>query len=211
MKLNIGCGPSGQIGGFVNIDNSKAVVMVRFPLLKKVLYKLGIISKQKYEANWKGVRWMDASRRLPFRTESVSKIYTSHFLEHLPFKKGKTVLAECYRVLKKGGVMRLVLPDLLWYAKRYVTATEKILKRGLQGYVRDAHDRFLHSLYGAYLENTRYGLEHCYMYDVPTVVFLLKEAGFRDVRVVAFREGGAHELAQYDNRPEDSLHVECLK
>ncbi len=113
MNLNIGCGPNGQIENFVNVDNSKAVLLDRCPLLEKILYKLRIIRKQKHEMHWKGSRWMDASRRLSFRTESVSKIYTSHFLEHVPLEKGKLVLAECYRVLKKEGVMRLVLPDLL--------------------------------------------------------------------------------------------------
>ncbi len=114
-------------------------------------------------------------------------------------------------MLEKGGVMRLVLPDLLWHAKRYVTAMEKILEGDIEKYSNYAHDRFLNSIYGAYLKNTRYGLEHCYMYDVPTIVCLLKDTGFSDVRVVAFREGGDCELAQHDNRPEDSLHVACWK
>ncbi len=211
MNLNIGCGPNGQIENFVNIDNSKAVLLAHCLLLKKILYKLRIINKQKYEAHWKGVRWMDASRCLPFRTESVSKIYTSHFLEHVPLEKGKLVLAECYRVLKNGGVIRLVLPDLLWHAKRYVTAVEKILNGDVEKYSSYAHDRFLNSIYGAYLKTVRYGLEHCYMYDVPTILCLLRKTGFTHIRVVAFREGEDSELGQYDNRPEDSLHVECWK
>ncbi len=49
------------------------------------------------------------------------------------------------------------------------------------------------------------------MYDVPTIVCLLRETGFTHIRVLTFREGEYFELAQYDNRPEESLHVECWK
>jgi ubiquinone/menaquinone biosynthesis C-methylase UbiE len=102
-KLNIGCGPNGQFEGFINIDNSKAVLLAKFPLLKITLFKLGLISEEKYKADWKGVRWLDVSKGLPFSDNSVDKIYTSHFLEHIPQRKGFHVLQEIYRIIKKGG------------------------------------------------------------------------------------------------------------
>ena len=95
IKLNIGCGPNGQFEGFINIDNSKAILLAKFPKIKKLLFKLGLISKEKFEHDWTGVRWMDASRRLPFASESVDKIFCSHFLEHIPHDRGKHVLKEC--------------------------------------------------------------------------------------------------------------------
>ncbi len=61
-KLNIGCGPDGQINGFDNIDNSKAVLLSKFPRIKYLLKVAGILRAKKYEANWEGVIWMDASR-----------------------------------------------------------------------------------------------------------------------------------------------------
>ena len=60
---------------------------------------------------------------MPYSDESVGKIYTSHFIEHIPKYKGLFFLQECYRVLKIDGVMRLVVPDLLFHAEKYVEST----------------------------------------------------------------------------------------
>lgn len=211
LKLNIGCGPDGHFEGFVNIDNSKAVLLAKLPQLKKLFLKLGLISKEKFDADWAGVRWIDVSRRFPFATESVDKIYCSHFLEHIPANKGKFVLKECYRVLRKDSVMRLVVPDLLWHAEKYVRETKIIQQNSIFPDDRTAHDKFLETVYGAYLSNKRYGANHCYMYDLPTLISILKKIGFKNICNCQYKEGEDEELPRYDTRPEDSLHIEIMK
>lgn len=208
VKLNIGCGPTGQIKGFDNLDNSPSVLLSRIPVLKMALYKLSIINKHQYKSDWSGVIRCDVGRRLPYRNEKVDKIYTSHFLEHIPQKKGVRFLRECHRVLKKDGIMRLVVPDLLWYAERYVNRTKALIQLSALPDDRKAHDTFLKTMYGAYLNKKRYGAEHCYMYDLPTLVSVLKEIGFQSIRKCQYQEGEDEELATYDSRPEDSLYLE---
>jgi hypothetical protein len=119
IKLNIGCGPNGQFEGFENMDNSPSVLLSKFPIVKKLLYLFKVISEDQLKADWTGVIRCDASKKLPYDNGAVSLIYSSHFLEHIPEKKGTQVLHECYRVLGKGGVLRIVVPDLLWYAEKY--------------------------------------------------------------------------------------------
>ena len=208
VKLNIGCGPTGQIKGFDNLDNSPSVLLSRIPVLKMALYKLSIINKHQYKADWSGVIRCDVGKRLPYRNESVSKMYSSHFLEHIPHEKGVKALKECYRVLKGEGVMRLVVPDLLWHAERYVEGTKALMEESALPYDRKAHDTFLKTMYGAYLNKKRYGAEHCYMYDLPTLVSVLKEIGFKRIRKCQYQEGEDEELATYDSRPEGSLYLE---
>jgi predicted SAM-dependent methyltransferase len=154
---------------------------------------------------------MDASRRLPFLSESVDKIYCSHFLEHVPPDKGKHVLKECYRVLKKDGIMRLVVPDLFWHAERYVKETIKIHSGSQLPDDRSVHDKFLETVYGAYLSNKRYGASHCYMYDLPTLIFIQKKIGFKKIRKCQYKVGEDEELPKYDTRPEGSLRIEITK
>lgn len=211
IKLNIGCGPNGQFEGFDNLDNSPSVTISKYPLIKKLLLFFGMVTKDQFEANWDKVIKCDASKRLPYKDESVNIIYSSHFLEHIPEEKGIQVLRECYRVLIKGGVMRLVVPDLLWYAEHYVTETRKIVSGKTISNDRSIHDKFLNTVYGAYIKRKRYGAEHCYMYDLPTLNQCLINAGFQDIRSVCYREGFNTELASYDNRPDDSLHLEIRK
>jgi hypothetical protein len=211
LKLNIGCGPSGQIQGFVNIDNSPSILLSKIPLLKLLLFRVGLIAEHHYKADWSNVIKRDASRGLPYHDQSVAKIYTSHFIEHIPKEKGFSFLQECHRVLETNGVMRLVVPDLLVHAQLYVENTKKLIGCSLLPDDRSTHDNFLETLCGAYLHNTRYGAGHCYMYDLPTLVSLLRKTGFQDIKKFAYQKGDDDELPSYDSRPEDSLHIEVRK
>ena len=49
---------------------------------------------------------------LPFA--DVASIYAEHFLEHLALDDGLAFLAECRRVLRPDGILRLSTPNLDW-------------------------------------------------------------------------------------------------
>ena len=58
------------------------------------------------------VHYVQSIDRLPqFDDASVDLIYASHCLEHFSYGRTKAVLDEWYRVLKKGAVLRLSVPD----------------------------------------------------------------------------------------------------
>jgi SAM-dependent methyltransferase len=48
---------------------------------------------------------------LPFEDESFSFIHSEHFFEHLTQSLARELFRECHRVLKVGGVLRVVVPD----------------------------------------------------------------------------------------------------
>lgn len=50
--------------------------------------------------------------RLPWDSDSLELLYTSHLIEHLPSGAADGLFQEIYRVLKPGGVARFVCPDL---------------------------------------------------------------------------------------------------
>jgi len=191
----------------VNIDNSPSVLLDRWPSLKRGLFLLGVISRERYETVWPlDVIWQDVSKKLPYKNGSIDKIYSSHLLEHLDKKCGEGLLQECFRVLKKGGIFRLVIPDLEFHARRYL---QGVSNGGPAD--RAAHDDFLWNIYGAYLEKRRYGATHRYMYDWPTLRLVLAEMGFSRVLRQEFQKGLDQELCLLDNRPEESLHIDATK
>jgi len=57
---------------------------------------------------------------LPFKSNSISLVYSSHFLEHIPLYQIPSFLRECHRVLEPGGVIRLVLPDFEEMCREYL-------------------------------------------------------------------------------------------
>ncbi len=210
IKLNIGSG-TRVVPAFLNLDNSPSVWVAKFPRVRRLLYQSGWLKGAQGSADWSGVTWKDVTRGLPFADDSVEKIYSSHFLEHIPEKKGKHVVGECFRVLRPGGRMRLVVPDLLFHAERYVEKTRALLAQKKLTMDRSAHDEFLDTVAGNYFRKGRKGAHHCYMYDLPTLVNLLREAGFQAIEHCAYREGSDSELYELDSRPLESLHLEVEK
>ena len=68
----------------------------------------------------------DFRHPLPFDSGTVDAIYHSHVLEHLDRDDAKTFLKENARVLKPGGVLRVVVPDLEVVVTHYLDALKGI-------------------------------------------------------------------------------------
>jgi predicted SAM-dependent methyltransferase len=92
MKLNLGCG-SRFNPDWVNVDF--------------VAYSEGVIK-------------CDLLSKLPFGDKSFDVIYSSHVLEHFTPVNAESLLWECHRVMRDGGVLRVVVPDLEILVKAYL-------------------------------------------------------------------------------------------
>jgi SAM-dependent methyltransferase len=62
----------------------------------------------------------DVRRPLPYAPRTFDMVYHSHVLEHLPRESAPAFIADCRRVLKPGGVLRIVVPDLEQIARHYL-------------------------------------------------------------------------------------------
>ena len=49
--------------------------------------------------------------QLPFPDDQFDFVFSEHFFEHLFFDEALGLMKECHRVLARGGVMRVVVPD----------------------------------------------------------------------------------------------------
>ncbi len=70
----------------------------------------------------------DLLRGIPFPDNSFDVVYHSHLLEHFPKADAPAFIAECYRVLKPGGIIRVVVPDLQRIAQTYLEQLEQALR-----------------------------------------------------------------------------------
>ncbi len=96
IKLNFGPGPNWKKSGndwySVDIDPEIGDIVVNF---------------QNFKA-------------LPLKTNSIECVYGSHVFEHMNIFKTPLIFKEIYRVLKKDGILRLILPDAEKSIKEYV-------------------------------------------------------------------------------------------
>ena len=74
----------------------------------------------------------DVTKGIPCPSESISAVYHSHILEHLKPEQGIDLLKECYRVLKPGGILRVVVPDLERIAYLYLNIHEQAWQGKIQ-------------------------------------------------------------------------------
>ena len=58
------------------------------------------------------VVYPDASKPFSFRDSTFDYIFSEHQIQCLSYTKGLFMLKECLRVLKPGGLIRIVTPDL---------------------------------------------------------------------------------------------------
>jgi len=119
--INIGC-EYHLLDSFVGIDGSFVIYLMKMwwlpMILKKWIYNKTCtkkcISLDKFLKilKTKTILHHDICNGLPFDDSVVNNIFTSHFIEHITKQQGKKVLCECYRVLKKDGILRVICPSL---------------------------------------------------------------------------------------------------
>ncbi|MBW2097156.1 MAG: methyltransferase domain-containing protein [Deltaproteobacteria bacterium] len=78
---------------------------------------------------------LDASKKLPFKDNTFSLIYSSHTIEHIPWYQTVSVLKEWKRILKSGGSLEIWVPDGLKICRNLVRVEDGgDDESGLDGY-----------------------------------------------------------------------------
>lgn len=200
--LNLGSGTVAP-SSWINIDRSPNVILDRFRPLKRLLFRLGLLSPV-HMVEWpKNVTRLDITKKLPFPDQSVDGIYSSHTLEHLYLDDARTVLRECRRVLKQNAVLRLALPDAEGFARDLVDASN--------AGDPDAGWNFNKAL--CCVDERRPTLKRRLLSSLsspphrwqPTgglVMNLLAEAGFTEITIRSYLQGDLPGLAQVEHREE---------
>jgi predicted SAM-dependent methyltransferase len=219
VKINLGAGHERH-PGWINYDRSRAPLVMRWSalrLLATVANRIGLIDHGLLE--WDpDTRIRDVTRGLPHPAESVDMIYSSHMLEHLRPEQARLVLKECFRVLRPGGLLRVVVPDLAEAARAYH-------ERDLDYFPSGADliaDAFVESFYSP---ERRVGVlrrvaerllriddgGHKWMYDTESLAARLRSVGFVSVNRQGFRQGEVQEAAMLDHRSSQHIHMEAFK
>jgi predicted SAM-dependent methyltransferase len=210
VKLNLGSGPR-VVPGWVAIDRSPSIALHRVPLLRAALRRAGVLAEGQLAPWPKEVVRRDLRAPLPYPAASADAIYSSHTLEHLYLDEARRVLAECHRVLRPGGVLRLALPDARAFAAALLAdpgspagGDGRVFNQRLQ-----AHPESRPGMLAA-LVRAAGSAVHRWQPTEDLVGELLADAGFTAVERRRFREGALPELAVIEHRPE-SLFVEAFR
>lgn len=197
MKLHLGAFDSG-IKGWTNTDITPHIWLSKIPFLPFLLSKLGVIPRDRYEQHRAGyfrmLYYMNLCKPLPYADNTVTAIFSSHVFEHLFMDEVEKLISECFRVLRPGGVCRVVVPDL-----------EKIMSL----YNPEDPRKFITDIYEVATRSAVKNSHHC-AFTGAFLTHLFTQAGFSKCQVLSYRVGSCPDIELLDNRPE-SLFFEALK
>ena len=177
--FNFGCGQV-PLKGFINVD----------------FYSFFGNSSLDYQADFR--------YPLNIADEVADGIFTEHMVEHLSYEEVQIFFSECHRILKVGGVLRVVCPDVSKFIKAYCDP--------------DTHTSFLNSEAPSAttpmeaLSDITQNWKHRSAWDFETMAHYMKKAGFSLVKHCSFKEGSLGILlVDLEARKIQSLYVEAVK
>lgn len=152
-KLHIGCGET-VLDGWLNTD---------------------------YEPRARNAVFIDATAKYPFADDCFDYIYSEHMIEHISYPQGRQMLRECFRVLKTGGRIRVVTPNLSAILDLYRPDKSKIQ----QDYIDWSTKSFIpHAPWSAdtfVINNFVRNWGHIFIYDEKILRSSMEQAGFAEI------------------------------
>lgn len=138
---------------------------------------------------------------IPFPENSFELVYHSHVLEHFSRLEAYAFLRDCRRVLKKRGIIRIVVPDFESLARTYLHALERAVERDSQW--EQNYEYVMLELYDQAVRNRPGGELGDYLKQeqIPNLDFVLSQGGI-DAKIIieeARQAAKASDHASNDN------------
>lgn len=162
---------------------------------------------------------------LPFEDSSVQCIFSSHFIEHLTFEEAINFLKECHRVLRPGGILRIVCPDIMiWINKIYKGTDTNFFKTYKDSLDVPYWENYIYPIKDKIKTNTQvlnsmiYNWGHKWMWDFQSLKTELESIGFDSIQQMEHLKTNYHKIEELETRLSsdiiearnlESLFVEC--
>jgi predicted SAM-dependent methyltransferase len=142
----------------------------------------------------KKLYWCDLTSKIPLDDNSIDVVFTSHFLGHLTKNQGESLLNDIFRLMKPGGLVRILVPDL-----------DIAIKRFSEGDINNTLGLFFYTS-----EECDFSA-HKYNYTFGSLKDKLEKIGFKNIVRESHQNGECPDIKFLDVYPDHSLYVEARK
>jgi len=143
----------------------------------------------------KNIIHLDITEKMPFEDNSCQYIYSEHLIEHIKLDDAVEHLKDCYRILKKGGVIRISTPDLSFLLRYFSQdAMSDIQYNYLKKIIDQNHGDI--GIYHPTILLNRFLRDwgHQFIYDKDVLTHLLEKIGFEKLMVCRVMESEEADL-----------------
>lgn len=193
-----------MIDGWINVDYSMGARFTKIPFFRALNKK-----QRLFDLDWnENIYLHDLTKAFPWADSTIDIVYSSHTLEHFSRDDGRRFIAECHRVLRKDGILRIVVPDLrhivIEYIEGRIHADDFVEKIGvLYGNSKNV----LKNRLASFIQ-----FPHKCMYDTLTLLKILSETGFEAAIRTAFNSDISDiQLVELQERTENAAIAEGRK
>lgn len=195
MKLQFGCGRN-SLNGWFNTDLD--------------------------ESEENNIFFQDMLQPFSFPDNTFDYIFSEQNIEHFNITDVFKILSECYRIMKKGAILRISTPDLEKNISIYLDKTDKS-----ENHTHFITDRFIPELKNRGIYHKAFAFDaqlqchgHKVLFDFPSLKLCLEAVGFKNViycEVGESKNSELHHLEQHgkvigeDQNKAVSMSVECQK
>lgn len=155
----------------------------------------------------------DITKHIPLRDDSVTMVFSRATMEHLEYQELTNHLLVCRRVLKKGGVVRMIVPDFDIMIQNYQDRTEDLEKADRES---DFNDSMPRETYSEVFNQRALYFDHRYLHNFETLSKALERTGFSSIKKM--QEGdsrisyvNAVLLSAEEGRTNHEIIVEAVK
>jgi predicted SAM-dependent methyltransferase len=135
----------------------------------------------------KGQVYLDAIRPFPLPSASFQCVFAEQLIEHLSYEGASVMFRESHRILRPGGRIRIVTPDLSTLVAMFKKPMDPAARHFMDAQIAwtglntnpTAECFILNQFFSSW--------GHRFLYDPETLATALKAAGFRDIRQLAPR------------------------
>ena len=204
--VNYGCGLCAP-KQWINFDVSPTLRIQKIPILRSLF-------KQKITFP-KNVLYGDIINGLPFKANTVDGAFCSHTLEHLSLEDFRIALKNTYKILKKDGIFRCIVPDLQCYAETYINELNNGIPHASINFINNTllgvkkRPRGINSFLRSFFGNSH----HLWMWDKHSLKYELEKIGFQKIRVCKFNdcEDLMFKYVEDESRFVNAIAIECKK
>jgi len=166
------------------------------------------------------IMYLDATRSFPISDQTFDYVYTEHMIEHISWSQGKDMLKECFRILKRGGKIRITTPNLVQLVKVFNDPTSELNLAYIESHRQKYYSEAAETDPAFMLNQMFYGYEHRFLHTEKTLSFLLSQSGFSNIKSLAIGESDDLELKHVEQHGKEigekfnrleSMCIEAIK